>query len=85
MRCTYSVKLVAMPMHSTNTPVASGSKVPVWPIRVPQFQEKYPNIKVQPDLWGGDIQETTTGYCYLALIRQDDDPDPELLRSEDRS
>jgi multiple sugar transport system substrate-binding protein len=31
----------------------------MWPIRVPQFQEKYPNIKLEPDLHAGDIQEKT--------------------------
>src|SRR3954447_25155284 len=29
----------------------------VWPIRVPQFHEKYPNVTIQPDLHAGDIQE----------------------------
>jgi len=31
----------------------------MWPIRVPPFQEKYPNIKVEPDLHAGNIQEKT--------------------------
>ncbi len=29
----------------------------MWPIRVPQFKEKYPNVTIQPDLHAGDIQE----------------------------
>jgi len=29
----------------------------MWPIRVPQFHEKYPNVTIQPDLHAGDIQE----------------------------
>lgn len=31
----------------------------MWPVRVPEFQAKYPNIKVEPDLHAGDIQEKT--------------------------
>ena len=31
----------------------------MWPIRVPQFTEKYPNLKLEPDLHAGDIQEKT--------------------------
>jgi multiple sugar transport system substrate-binding protein len=29
----------------------------MWPVRVPAFSEKYPNVKVEPDLHAGDIQE----------------------------
>ena len=29
----------------------------MWPQRVPAFSEKYPNVKVEPDLHAGDIQE----------------------------
>jgi ABC-type glycerol-3-phosphate transport system substrate-binding protein len=29
----------------------------MWPIRVPQFHEKYPHIRVEPDLHAGNIQE----------------------------
>jgi multiple sugar transport system substrate-binding protein len=39
----------------------------MWPIRVPQFQEKYPNIKVEPDLHTGDIQQK-----QAALIASDE-------------
>jgi multiple sugar transport system substrate-binding protein len=28
----------------------------MWPIRAPQLTEKYPNIKIEPDLHSGDIQ-----------------------------
>lgn len=31
----------------------------MWPVRVPAFQEKYPHIKVEPDLHAGNIQEKT--------------------------
>jgi ABC-type glycerol-3-phosphate transport system substrate-binding protein len=29
----------------------------MWPLRVPAFQEKYPNVTLEPDLHAGDIQE----------------------------
>jgi multiple sugar transport system substrate-binding protein len=29
----------------------------MWPIRVPAFTQQYPNIKVEPDLHDGDIQQ----------------------------
>ena len=29
----------------------------MWPIRVPQFTEKYPHLKLEPDLHAGNIQE----------------------------
>ena len=31
----------------------------MWPIRVPQFTEKYPHLKLEPDLHAGNIQEKT--------------------------
>src|SRR5947209_8731382 len=40
MSCTYSVSRVAAPTHSTSTPVASGSSVPVWPTRVPRGNQR---------------------------------------------
>src|SRR6185437_14783213 len=32
IRCTYSINRVAAPMQTTNTPEASGSSVPAWPV-----------------------------------------------------
>src|SRR5262245_25819500 len=34
MACTYSISRVAWPTARTSTPVASGSRVPAWPILV---------------------------------------------------
>jgi ABC-type glycerol-3-phosphate transport system substrate-binding protein len=31
----------------------------MWPIRVPAFSQAYPNLKVEPDLHEGDIQQKT--------------------------
>jgi multiple sugar transport system substrate-binding protein len=59
----------AQPTTGEGQPQATGKNVTIkitarqvpetdmWPVRVPAIQEKYPNIKVEPDLHAGDIQE----------------------------
>jgi ABC-type glycerol-3-phosphate transport system substrate-binding protein len=39
----------------------------MWPVRVPAFQERYPHIRVEPDLHAGNIQEK-----IATLIAADD-------------
>jgi len=41
MSWRYSVNRVAAPMHTTRTPVARGSRVPVWPIFVPRGNQRW--------------------------------------------
>lgn len=40
----------------------------MWPVRVPAFQEKYPHIKVEPDLHAGNIQEKTAALIAAGDI-----------------
>ena len=41
MAWTNSASRVAVPMHNTKAPVASGSSVPVWPMRVPRGNQRW--------------------------------------------
>src|SRR5438132_3367440 len=41
MSCTYSASRVATPTHTTKMPVANGSRVPVWPMRVPDGNQRW--------------------------------------------
>src|SRR5687768_9289686 len=40
----------------------------MWPIRVPQFTEKYPHLKLEPDLHTGDIQQKTAALIASAEL-----------------
>ena len=40
----------------------------MWPVRSQQFHEKYPNVTIQPDLWGGDIIEKITALIASSEI-----------------
>src|SRR5256885_398501 len=58
MRWTYSARRVAAPRQRTRTPVASGSRVPVWPSRVPRGNQRCARSTAAREVSPGGLSRT---------------------------
>src|SRR5262245_29633172 len=73
MSCTYSVSRVATPTQSTSTPVASGSSVPVWPMRVPRGNQRCARSTASREVMPPGLSSTSKP-CHAAAFMSPTSP-----------